>query len=103
MNPFQKFFHKVGRAITGCPSALWGFLSAIGRGIANLFKRIGKGIRDYFVGFAKGNALTKGSYAIMGLGHIGRGQAAKGVIYLLIEALFILYMVFFGAPYLGKF
>ena len=103
MNPFQKFFYKVGKAITGFPSALGRFFCMLGRGIVNLFKGMGKAIKDYFVGFAKGNALTKGSYAIMGLSHMGRDQAAKGVIYLLIEVLFVLYMVFFGAPYLGKF
>ena len=103
MNPFQKFFYKTKRAIKNFPSALAGFFMAIGKGIARLFIGLGKGIKDYFAGFAKGNALTKGSYAIMGLGHMGRGQAAKGLIYLLVEILFVLYMVFFGAPYLGKF
>ena len=103
MNPFQKFFYKTKRAIKNFPSALAGFFMAIGKGIARLFIGLGNGIKDYFAGFAKGNALTKGSYAIMGLGHMGRGQAAKGLIYLLVEILFVLYMVFFGAPYLGKF
>ena len=103
MNPFQKFFYRSKKAITGFPSALAGFFKTIGRGIAKLFIGLVKGIKDYFAGFAKGNALTKGSYAIMGLGHMGRGQAAKGIIYLLVEILFVLYMVFFGAPYLGKF
>ncbi|MBQ3317975.1 MAG: ABC transporter permease subunit, partial [Spirochaetales bacterium] len=103
MNPFQKFFYKTKRAIKNFPSALAGFFMAIGKGIARLFIGLGKGIKDYFAGFVKGNALTYGSYAIMGLGHMGRGQAAKGLIYLLVEILFVLYMVFFGAPYLGKF
>ena len=103
MNPFQKFFYKAKKALLGFPAAFVRFFSKLGRGIARLFVRLGKGTRDYFAGFAKGNALTKGSYAIMGLGHMGRGQFAKGFIYLLIEILFILYMLFFGAPYLGKF
>lgn len=103
MNPFQKFFYKTKRAIKNFPSALAGFFMAIGKGIARLFIGLGNGIKDYFAGFAKGNALTRGSYAIMGLGHMGRGQVAKGLIYLLVEILFVLYMVFFGAPYLGKF
>ncbi len=103
MNPFQKFFYKAKRAIVGFPSAFVGFLKKLGKGIAKLFVRLGKGTKDYFAGFAKGNALTKGSYAIMGLGHMGRGQAPKGLIYLLVEILCVLYMVFFGAPYLGKF
>ena len=103
MNPFQKFFYKTGRAIRNFPSAFVGFFAMLGRGIARFFVGLFKGIGDYFKGFVKGNALTKGSYAIMGLGHMGRGQAAKGFIYLVIEVMFVLYMVFFGAPYLGKF
>ena len=103
MNPFQKFFHKTRKAIVGFPAAFVGFFAKLGKGIANCFIRLGKGIKDYCVGFVKGNALTKGSYAIMGLGHMGRGQVGKGLIFLLVEILFILYMMFFGAPYLGKF
>ena len=103
MNPFQRFFTKAGKAIANFPSAVGDFFASVGRGIARFFIGLGKGIRDYFGGFFKGNALTKGSYVVMGLGHMGRGQAAKGLIYLLIEALFVLYLVFFGAPYLGKF
>ena len=103
MNPFQKFLYKAKRAIVGFPRAVGGFFCKIGKGIAKLFANLAKGTKAYFVGFAKGNALTKGSYAIMGLGHMGRGQAAKGLIYLMVEILFALYMVFFGSPYLGKF
>ena len=103
MNPFQKFFYKAKKALLGFPSAFVHFFAKIGRGIAKLFVRLAKGTKDYFAGFAKGNALTKGSYAIMGLGHMGRGQVGKGLIYLLIEILFVLYMLLFGAPYLGKF
>ena len=39
----------------------------------------------------------------MGLGHVARGQVARGVIYLLLEVLFILYMAVFGGHYLGMF
>ena len=103
MNPFQRFFYKAKKAIVNFPSAFVRFFANIGKGIANFFVRLGKGIGNYCAGFVKGNALTKGSYAVMGLGHMGRGQGGKGIIYLLVEVLFILYMVFFGAPYLGKF
>ena len=103
MSPFQRLFFGTEKTVAGIPSALARFFVGLGRGIASFFIRTGKGIRNYCVGFVKGNILTKGSYVVMGLGHMGRGQAAKGLIYLVIEALFVLYLVFFGAPYLGKF
>ena len=103
MNPFQKFFCKTGRAIKNLPGNTVRFFKRVGLGIAGFFKGIAGGFKSYFVNFAKGNAATKGSYLIMGLGHVTRGQVAKGLIYLLIEISFVLYMVMFGAPYLGKF
>jgi arabinogalactan oligomer/maltooligosaccharide transport system permease protein len=103
MNPFQKFFCKTGRAIKNLPGNIAWFFKRVGLGIAGFFKGIAGGFKSYFVNFAKGNAATKGSYLIMGLGHATRGQVAKGLIYLLIEISFVLYMVMFGAPYLGKF
>ena len=103
MNPFEKFFYKTGKAIKRFPGAFVHFFVAIGLGIGRFFKGIAGGIKNYFVNFAKGNAATKGSYVIMGLGHAARGQVAKGLVYLLIEISFVLYMVMFGAPYLGKF
>ncbi|MBQ7509274.1 MAG: hypothetical protein IJT52_08105, partial [Spirochaetales bacterium] len=103
MNPFQKFFCKTGRAIKNLPGNTVRFFKRVGLGIAGFFKGIAGGFKSYFVNFAKGNAATKGSYLIMGLGHAARGQVAKGLIYLLIEISFVLYMVMFGAPYLGKF
>ena len=103
MNPFQKFFCKTGRAIKNLPGNIAWFFRMAGLGIARFFKGIAGGFKSYFSNFAKGNAATKGSYLIMGLGHATRGQVAKGLIYLLIEISFVLYMVMFGAPYLGKF
>ena len=79
MNPFQRFFCKAKKAIVNFPSAFVRFFANIGKGIANFFVRLGKGIGNYCAGFVKGNALTKGSYAVMGLGHMGRGQAGKGL------------------------
>ncbi len=103
MNPFQRFLHRTKKAIANLPSTIAWLIGRLGKGIAGLFVRLTKGTKSYFAGFIKGNALTKSSYAIMGLGHMGRGQFAKGLLYLMVELLFVLYMVAFGAPYLGKF
>ncbi len=60
-------------------------------------------MKKFFSGIKKGDIWTKGSYLVMGLGHVSRGQVARGIFYFLIEALFILYLVFFGGNYLHLF
>ncbi len=75
----------------------------IGQGILAGLRRVGRGIQGYFSRFVAGDALTRASYLIMGLSHLGRGQAVRGLLYLVAECLFILYTVFFGGHYLGMF
>lgn len=45
-----------------------------------------------------GSALTKLSALVMGLGNIARGQILKGLMFLLLQILFIVYMLGFGIP-----
>ncbi len=71
--------------------------------MAGFFRRTARRIRDFFIHFAEGDGITKASHLIMGLGHVCRGQAVRGGIYLLLECLFVLYMVVFGGRYLGMF
>ncbi len=73
------------------------------RGMGGFFSRIWRGFRDFFARFAAGDAVTKASHLVMGLGHLLRGQAVRGGLYLLAEVLFVLYTIFFGGPYLGMF
>lgn len=74
-----------------------------GERVKRVFRSVGHGIRDFFRHFREGDGITKGSYLLMGLGHLCRGQATRGVIYLVLEGLFILYTVTFGGRYLGMF
>ena len=67
------------------------------------FRSAAAKVRGFFKSFADGDAATKASYLLMGLGHLRRGQIARGVIYLLLQVLFILYMVTFGGRFLGMF
>jgi len=71
--------------------------------LGSFFKRLGRKCGDFFGGFARGDLATKGSYLVMGFGHIRRGQAARGLMYLLVEIAFIAYLALFGGQYLGKF
>ena len=71
--------------------------------VGRFFKGRAARIRDFFAHFVEGDGITKGSYLVMGLGHMRRGQLIRGILYLILQALFILYMVAFGGRYLGMF
>lgn len=49
----------------------------------------------------KGSVWTKISALVMGAGHFARKQFVKGALYLLLEILFIAYMIGFGGRYLA--
>ena len=71
--------------------------------ITGFFRSAAAKVRDFFNRFAEGDATTKASYLIMGLGHLRRGQAGRGIIYLTAQILFIFYTVLFGGRYLSMF
>ena len=96
----QQGFVRFGRAFVA------GLRRAPGRTIASIrrtARHLTGRVKDYFSHLVHGNIQTKLSYLLMGTGHLGRGQAVRGIIYLALEALFVLYMVFFGGHYLGMF
>lgn len=68
-----------------------------------IFTRFFTGLFEMGYDIVHGSWATKLSCLIMGLGQIIQGQIIKGILYALIEALFVLFMVFFGGNYLGKF
>ena len=70
--------------------------------IAAFFGAVGNGFKDIGVTFADGDAKTKLSYLIFGIGPLMRGQIAKGLAFLGCEAAFIWYMIAFGWKYLSK-
>ncbi len=99
----QKLLYKAKKSVTGFGAGFCGFWKGFGKGIANFFTGIYKGIRDIIMHWVKGNAVTKLSYLAMGTGHLARGQYVRGLIYLLLEAAFAVYMVVFGGNFLAMF
>ena len=83
-------FVRMGKGI-----AKW--FKNLGKSIANFFVRMGKGIARWFRNFgerfADGSVGTKMSHFIMGAGNFQHKQIAKGIIFLLVEILFVLFMV----------
>ena len=96
----EKNFNRVMRFLVGIVKGLWGFIIKIGL----FFKKLGIGIakeaKDIWTTFVNGDWKTKVSYLVMGFGCIARGQILRGVLFLLMEIVFIGYMVLYGANYL---
>ncbi|MBP3216794.1 MAG: sugar ABC transporter permease [Lachnospiraceae bacterium] len=69
----------------------------------NAFAALGRDIAEIGTTFIAGDWKTKLSYLIFGFGPLMRGQIVKGLGYLVLELLFIWYMVGFGGKYLSKF
>lgn len=59
----------------------------------NVFKKIGKGFKNFYDRFVHGSIYTKISYLIMGFGNLARGQIWKGMIFLVCQVGFVLLMV----------
>ncbi|MDR1794134.1 MAG: sugar ABC transporter permease [Erysipelotrichaceae bacterium] len=62
----------------------------------SLLTRLSESISGFFSHFINGDGITKASYVVMGLGCLLRKQLVRGFCYLLIQVLFIWYMLSTG-------
>lgn len=99
----EKLAYNFTQGLKAFPKGFVKFCCMIGRFFKNLGISIGKGVANYFVRFVRGDWATKLSYILMGTGNISKGQVIKGFLFLLLEVAYIMFMVFFGGFYLGKF
>ena len=60
-----------------------------------------KGLPKTVYALKDGSVYTRLSFPIMGFGQIARGQIVKGILYMLTELFFVLYMLFFGGSYIA--
>ncbi len=100
---FKRIGYKLGQFFKGFPSGFKNFWVKSGKKIGGFFVALWQGICSFIKGFTDGDFLTKGSYAVMGLGHVSRGQVVKGILYMLVECAFIAFLSLFGGQYIGKF
>ncbi len=97
----KKFLYKLASFFASIPRGIANFFRKIGL----FFKKIGLGLageaKDIALTFKEGDYKTKLSFIIMGFGCIMRGQILRGLMFLLLEAVFIFYMVTSGAHWLS--
>ena len=77
------------------------FFKKIGKGIGSFFASIGRECKDIVTTFINGDWKTKVSYLVMGFGCIARGQILRGILFLLFEVVFIVYMIVQGGYWLS--
>ena len=100
LSPWQKFTYNFTKTIKALPGGLAKFFKGIGMAIVNFFVGIGKGFKFYGTTFVKGDWATKLSYVIFGFGSFHKGKYYKGILYFLVECLYVLFLIFFGAEQL---
>lgn len=88
--------------IVGIPGGIWNGIKSIGRSIAKFGKRVAGEFIDIFQTFKEGDWKTRVSYFVMGFGSIARGQVLRGLLFLLMEVVFIGYMILAGANWLSQ-
>ncbi|MGN0452654.1 MAG: carbohydrate ABC transporter permease [Ruminococcus sp.] len=103
LNIFQRFWYKLKEFFKAIPGAIVKFFCFIGRSIKNGAFAVGRGVKNFVMGFIKGDIITKISYFIMGFGNVFRGQIVKGIAFFALQVGYILFMVFFGGYYLSLF
>ena len=108
LSKLQKFFYKILAFFSKIPAAIVGFFKNIGGYIKNGAVSVVNEFKDIGRTFAQGDWKTKTSFFVMGFGNIARGQVLRGLLFLLFEIVFIVYMITAGGywlsmlPSLGK-
>ena len=100
----QKFLYSLGSFFAAIPRAVANLFVGIWKALKKLGLGIGREFADIVSTFKNGDWKTRGSYLVMGLGSIARGQVLRGLLFLIFELVFIVYMVLpqGGFFWLGK-
>ena len=104
LNKFQAFWYNVLMFFVAIPGWFWGLCLSFWGFIKKCGRNIKKECVDIGTTFTKGNWAVKLSFFIFGFGNLFYGQIARGILFLLFEIIFVVYMVLpsGGAYWLSK-
>jgi len=88
--------------VCAIPSGIWNFVKKIFTAVVGFFKAIGAECADIYFTFVNGDWKTRVSFVVMGFGSIARGQILRGLLFLAMEIIFIVYMFAGGAHWMGQ-
>ncbi|MBR2906885.1 MAG: sugar ABC transporter permease [Clostridia bacterium] len=100
MTPAERLLYRTGGFVRDLPRRLLSGIRTIPRAVGAGLRRLVGIFSELFVGFRDGDAKTRISYFLMGFGLLFRGQIVRGLLYLVFEAVFLIYMALFGLRYL---
>ena len=103
LNKIQRLIYKIQEFFCAIPGRTVSFFKKLGKKILDFFKFLIEDIVDIGVTFKKGSWMTRVSYLIMGFGNLARKQILRGLLFLLFEAAFVVYMVLAGGNWLSQF
>ncbi len=98
-----KFLYKLKMFFLSIPYWLAWKFGILGRYIADFCVKFAYNIRDIWTTFKNGSWRTRLSYLVMGFSNAWHGQWVRAAAFFILEVAFILYMIFIGAYWLGKF
>ncbi len=102
MSKFQRFWYNIGQFFVNFPVAFVNFWKNFGLKCRDIVFAIGRFFKDLVMTFIKGSWKTKVSYFVMGFGSFARGQWFRGLLFVVFQVIFILFMVFIGGQHLAK-
>lgn len=102
LNKLQRVWYSLVTFIFSIPTRFKNLFLRIYKAFKRFVLFIWNDIKGIIETFKKGDYKTKISYFVMGFGNISRGQIFRGILFLLFEILFILYMALWGGYYIGK-
>ena len=101
LSKWERFQYTLLCLIVGIPGGIWNGLKKLWQLICGFFASIKIEFVDIVTTFTRGDWKTKISYVVMGFGSIARGQILRGLLFLLMEVVFIVYMITGGAHWMG--
>ena len=108
LSKWKRLLHRLGSFFASIPHGIVNGLVSLGRGIKKAAVGLRDDVTDIFATFREGDWSAKASFLVMGTGNIVHGQWLRGLLFLLFEVVFIVYMITGGIywlsmlPSLGK-
>ena len=103
LNKIQRLIYKIQEFFCAIPGRTVSFFKKLGTKILDFFKFLIDDVVGIGVTFKKGSWKTRVSYLIMGFGNLARKQILRGLLFLLFEVAFVVYMVLAGGNWLSQF
>lgn len=101
-SPLEKFAFGLKSFFKGIPRAFAAFFKGLFLKLCTVGKSIANACKEVFYAAKNGDWKTRLSFVIMGFGQLARGQILRGLLYLVFEIVFVLYLALFGWKYLVK-